>query len=175
MLAVSHVTRQQERAGSGYFEGFSKLLYVRAPQLDYESFAIYFENVKRLPKTLAYIERLYGPDAKLYIAGEISKRYERRYHGRVDELRNYLGLPADAAPKEKLAGEVSFLIYPKHTELAHKQKTEFDADPLQIASILNDEIEASTKQLAVIMTKLLGISKNEATKHLIAVKHSQKA
>lgn len=93
MLTAATLTRRQDNIGSGYFEGFSKLLYSRSPLLDANSFAIYFENAKRLPKTLAYIENLYGPSQKIYIAGEISKRYERRYHGRVDELRNYLGLP----------------------------------------------------------------------------------
>lgn len=75
MMTAAAVTRRQGFVVSGYFEGFSKLLYSSMPQIDYSSFAIYFENAKRLPKTLAYIERLYGPQQLIYIAGEVSKKY----------------------------------------------------------------------------------------------------
>jgi 16S rRNA (cytidine1402-2'-O)-methyltransferase len=132
---------------SGYFEGFSKVLFGKNPVLDYGSFAIYFENAKRLPKTLAFIEHLYGENQRMYIAGEISKRYERRYNGRVGELREYLRRGVDHPEgKEKLVGEMSYFLYPKSSEnVPMLRRTEFEVDPTAVAAILNDTIELKGK------------------------------
>lgn len=113
MLIAAYTTNRikEWKILSGYFEGFSRLLLQKNPYMDYQSFGIFFENAKRLPKVLAYIEEMYGGNEKIYVAGEISKKYERRYNGRVIELRNYL-LKAQTKD-DKAIGEISYILHPK--------------------------------------------------------------
>ena len=73
-----------------------------------KEFSISFINANKLKKKLLEIEKIYGPNQKILLNNELTKKHERRFHGTVSELMEKID-----EPNYKPIGEVSYLLYPE--------------------------------------------------------------
>lgn len=81
-------------------------------------------NSKKLKNKVIELEKNYGSDQKVILANELTKMYERRYHGSLGELNNLMSKEDN---EFEGIGELSYLIYPppgKQVEQKKKMKSD---------------------------------------------------
>lgn len=70
---------------------------------------VLYESPNRLMRTLATIEDVMGPGQKVFIAVELTKKFETHYRGRVEDVRRELEEKFEGS---KLKGEVTLILAP---------------------------------------------------------------
>jgi 16S rRNA C1402 (ribose-2'-O) methylase RsmI len=82
---------------SGRFEGFAPEVTSQMTEKSVEieeakkkEFSIHFLNSKKLRKKVIELEKNYGSEQKIFLANELTKLYERKYHGNLGELNNLM-------------------------------------------------------------------------------------
>lgn len=108
---------------------------------------VYYESPNRIKSTVAAIARVM-PERKIAIVREITKIHEE----------TIVGYPADLMNIDAPRGEIVLVVAP-----APEHKMSDD----EIAEIVNDVVEKSTKGAAADLAKRTGISKKEAYKRLL--------
>jgi 16S rRNA C1402 (ribose-2'-O) methylase RsmI len=82
---------------SGRFEGFAPEVISQMTEKSVEieeakkkEFSIHFLNSKKLRNKVIDLEKNYGSEQKIFLANELTKLYERKYHGNLGELNNLM-------------------------------------------------------------------------------------
>lgn len=55
-----------------------------------KQFSIHFINSKKLRNKVIELEKNYGSDQKILLANELTKLYERKYHGTLGQLNDLM-------------------------------------------------------------------------------------
>lgn len=100
MLTIARIASKQKTL-SGRFEGFASpeisnmteenVTYNKSlRQAKEKDFSIHFINSKKLKKNVYELQRIYGQQQKIVLANELTKKFERKFHGKIKQLINSL-------------------------------------------------------------------------------------
>ena len=114
--------------------------------LNYEGTSIFFESSHRIYSTLKVIEELFGNNAKVCVAKEISKIHENFFRGSAEEIIAKFDSNSDLKKGE-------FVISVKLNKL--------ETD-MSVPDILFDQLshKLSTKEIAKLSSDITGLNKN---------------
>ena len=116
---------------------------------------IYFESPKRIIKTLNAILELSG-DCKITFVRELTKKYEEIINTNISDLLKKISL------KEKILGEITFIIEPIISKIAKLSEEEIIKSG---NSLLNKGMNIS--EVSRLMSKDLSLSKRDIYQLLI--------
>jgi 16S rRNA C1402 (ribose-2'-O) methylase RsmI len=68
-----------------------------------------YESPNRLIRTLHSIEEIFGPEHKMYVGLELTKRHERHLRDSVSRIRETLELESEGS---KIKGEITMVLPP---------------------------------------------------------------
>ncbi|MBF5058514.1 16S rRNA (cytidine(1402)-2'-O)-methyltransferase [Candidatus Neptunochlamydia vexilliferae] len=112
--------------------------------LHYPGLSVAYESPHHLMKTLGLMKKV-APEAKIFVARELTKRYEETVEGTAEELMAHFG--------DKILGE--FVLVFKGKERP------FEEDPRKLVEELEKRFGISGKEALVVAAKLLGRPKRE--------------
>ncbi len=112
--------------------------------LHYPGLSIVYESPHHLMKTLELMKRA-APEAKIFIARELTKRYEETVEGTAEELITHFG--------DKILGEFVLIF--------SGREVPFETDPQKLVQELQERFGISGKEALVVAAKLLGRPKRE--------------
>jgi len=142
---------------------------------------VLFESKARVMRTLLTLEKIFGDKQQIFIGMELTKMHETLLRGTISEV--YEKLSKEERHRE-IKGEITMVIAPYTPEYnaALREKEEGQSEDEEINPLvkvkvenlvktLHGKLEAKDKEVAEIMGKILGVSKNKAMTHLSAEKY----
>ena len=124
---------------------------------------VFYESPNRILKTLATIEDVLGPKQLIFIAFELTKKFETHYRGKVSEIRQQM---EEKSEGQKLKGEVTLILAPgedeeqymaeiaKGTGFDPKRDSKVNVNIIEIARQLNSEVDMAEAEFRELMKKL---------------------
>ena len=133
-----------EKAALGFFEGYAHEKHV----------FVFFESPKRLQKTLAFLAKFF-PNDKLCLAKELSKVYERLFHGRSQDIYEYFQKEAQAG--HIIKGEWVFAL-----------ECHASSEQIKISNFISEMKAAKlSKKQMMAVGKVFGLRKNQLYSKLL--------
>ena len=74
---------------------------------------VFFESPNRVVRTLASMQEIFGPNHQVFVAFELTKKFETHYRGRLESIIADLGTKSEGS---RLKGEVTMVLAPGSSE-----------------------------------------------------------
>lgn len=124
--------------------------------------SVFYESPHRLSKTLLKLSKAIPEERSIFVARELSKKFESVCHLKPSELMSWLELPNNQK------GEFVIVL----SGAAHKEANPERADSSKLADLLKDHM--GSRDIAAILSSLFGLNKNEAYEIALSSKEKDK-
>ena len=74
---------------------------------------VFFESPNRVIRTLASMQDIFGPSHQVFVAFELTKKFETHYRGRIERIIEDLSIKSEGS---RLKGEVTVVLAPGSSE-----------------------------------------------------------
>jgi len=122
--------------------------------------SVFYESPNRIVRTLATIEDVMGPQQQVFIAVELTKKFETSYRGPVAEVRVELEEKLEGS---KMKGEITLVVAPgddqeeymaevaKGTGFDPKRDSKLTINIIEVAKALNSQVEMGEAEFRSLM------------------------
>jgi len=137
--------------------------------------SIFYENPKRLIKTVEAMKEVYGEKHNIYIGIELTKKFETHFYGRLSEIIPKL---EEKYNKDNagIRGEVTIILAP--VEKVEENDKNFinetiSMDLLEFAKIVNTSLKLPSNSFADFLVKTCKISNKKASAIINHIRYSE--
>lgn len=153
---------------------------------------VFFENKHRIMSTLAVIERELGRRQFVFVAVEMTKLHERLLRGTVSDVYETLNKNPDYTVPS-LKGELTVVVAPfakefnsdivnsedivsgrqsltSDSKLATEPPNQVPIDLNKLITTLNDNVQMSTKEMAILLRKVVKMPKKQLYERIVKAK-----